>query len=791
VQENQSLTVAAPGVLSGDTDPNNLSLTAVLVSGPAHGTLTPDANHDGGFIYTPTTGFYGADSFTYEAADGVATSTPATVTITVTEVNQAPTVTAPATASVDESATLVFSTANGNAITLTDASAAGNSDSLTLAVSHGTLTLASITGLIFSGAPNGSARFTVTGTLASLNAALNGLVYTPNPNYSGADSLSLSLKDSHDGLTGSASVSLAVKALPSIAAPTSASLIENTSLAFSSTNGNAITLIDAAALGFLDSLTLRVSHGTLTLASTTGLIFAGAPNGSAGFTITGTLANLNAALNGLVYTPNPNYSGADSLSLSLKDSHDGLTGSASVSLAVKALPKITAPSSAWLNENASLTFSWADANPIALTDADATSRSTDSLTLRVSHGTLTLASTTGLIFAGAPNGSAGFTITGTLANLNAALNGLVYTPNPNYSGADSLSLSLKDSHDGLTGSASVALTVNAPPSIAAPTSASLIENTSLAFSSTNGNAITLIDAAALGFLDSLTLRVSHGTLKVGSTTGLIFAGAPNGSAGFTITGTLAALDAALNGLVYTPTPGYAGSDSLLLSLRDLRDGLSGFSSVSLTINAPPSQPTVTLETPMLTSVPGEPVPLIILVSNTNPAAQSAAFGLEISFGDGTVKTVTAMSPLLVNHVYAQTGEFTVSVAVTDEFGHTSSAASAVIRVVPVAVETSPFGNGQTALFVGGTSGNDTVDFTASGKSGIAVTLNGVSEGVYSPTGPLIVFGQGGKDVVDEGSGVKNSVYLLESPTAENVETDLDNEALQWAGLTAAVEILNT
>ena len=43
----------------------------------------------------------------------------------------------------------------------------------------------------------------------------------------------------------------------------------------------------------------------------------------------------------------------------------------------------------------------------------------------------------------------------------------------------------------------------------------------------------------------------------------------------------------------------------------------------------------------------------------------------------------------------------------------------------------------------------------------------------------------------EGVGVKNSLYLLESPTENNVETDLDEESIRWAGLTAAAEILNT
>lgn len=42
----------------------------------------------------------------------------------------------------------------------------------------------------------------------------------------------------------------------------------------------------------------------------------------------------------------------------------------------------------------------------------------------------------------------------------------------------------------------------------------------------------------------------------------------------------------------------------------------------------------------------------------------------------------------------------------------------------------------------------------------------------------------------EGSGLKNPTYLLESLTTDNIETDLVDEALQWAGLKSALEILN-
>jgi VCBS repeat-containing protein len=89
--EDTPLIVAAPGVLANDSDPDGDPLAAVLVSGPAHGTLTLNAN--GAFTYTPAANFNGTDSFTYRASDGTTNSNLATVTQTVTPVNDPPTVT--------------------------------------------------------------------------------------------------------------------------------------------------------------------------------------------------------------------------------------------------------------------------------------------------------------------------------------------------------------------------------------------------------------------------------------------------------------------------------------------------------------------------------------------------------------------------------------------------------------------------------------------------------------------------------------------------------------------------
>lgn len=74
-----ALTVSAPGVLGNDSDADAQSLTAVLESPPANGTLQLAAN--GSFTYQPAAGFTGTDSFRYRATDGTARSDAATVTI--------------------------------------------------------------------------------------------------------------------------------------------------------------------------------------------------------------------------------------------------------------------------------------------------------------------------------------------------------------------------------------------------------------------------------------------------------------------------------------------------------------------------------------------------------------------------------------------------------------------------------------------------------------------------------------------------------------------------------------
>ncbi len=75
-------------LLANDTDGEGDPLIVEIIEGPAAGTLT--ALGDGTYSYTPDANANGTDSFTYRVNDGDLDSAPATVTITVTPVNDDP-----------------------------------------------------------------------------------------------------------------------------------------------------------------------------------------------------------------------------------------------------------------------------------------------------------------------------------------------------------------------------------------------------------------------------------------------------------------------------------------------------------------------------------------------------------------------------------------------------------------------------------------------------------------------------------------------------------------------------
>jgi hypothetical protein len=428
---------------------------------------------------------------------------------------------------------------------------------------------------------SGPGGFAVGSTTSEV--AVSGVATFSNLILSLAGTYTLKATDGTLASVTSGNITVGSLASPSITAPTSASVSVNGSLVFSGPNGNAISITDNAAGQNADSLTLTVAHGILTLGSTSGLSFSSGSNGTASFTVTGTLTNLNAALSNLTYQPAANYSGSDTLAISVVDSGDGKSGSASVALTVSSSgPSITAPASESLAENTSLVFSTRNGSAISINDVNTGG---DSVALSVAHGTLTLATTTGLTFTNGTNGSGSFTVKGALNDLSAALDGLVYQPAPNYFGSDSLSASIKNLADNKASSTAVTLNIGGLPTVLAPSSASLTENTTLTFSSAGNNEITVADQSAGTNPDSLTVSVSNGTVTLGSTIGLTFTAGANGSHTFTVSGTLGNLTVGINGLTYRPNANFVGTDSLVASLFNPRNGLSGKTTVALAVNA--------------------------------------------------------------------------------------------------------------------------------------------------------------------------------------------------------------
>ncbi|MBI5523323.1 MAG: hypothetical protein HY910_11900, partial [Desulfarculus sp.] len=89
----------------------------------------------------------------------------------------------------------------GNQISIADVDAGAGNLTAAVSVSHGALTVAAGSEALITAGANNTATFTLTGTVAQINTALDGLVYTPTSNYNGAESLAIVVHD--QGNTGS------------------------------------------------------------------------------------------------------------------------------------------------------------------------------------------------------------------------------------------------------------------------------------------------------------------------------------------------------------------------------------------------------------------------------------------------------------------------------------------------------------------------------------------------------------------------------------------------------------
>ena len=98
-------------------------------------------------------------------------------------------ITAPATATTNEDVAFVYSGAN--IVQVDDGKAGDNPLQVSLSVANGTLTLSGLTGITIIEGANGSASMIINGLESDLNAALNGLQFTPTADYFGGDTLNI------------------------------------------------------------------------------------------------------------------------------------------------------------------------------------------------------------------------------------------------------------------------------------------------------------------------------------------------------------------------------------------------------------------------------------------------------------------------------------------------------------------------------------------------------------------------------------------------------------------------
>ncbi|MGB4065513.1 MAG: VCBS domain-containing protein, partial [Azonexus sp.] len=138
-------------------------------------------------------------------------------------------------------------------------------------------------------------------------------------------------------------------------------------------------------------------------------------------------------------------------------------------------------------------------NGVTLGDIDITSRvdgvdtnNNVTATLSVSHGTITLGSTDAIEIVAGTNGSASLALSGSLAAVNAAIAAINYTPTTNFNGVDTLVVSVSDQGnvggDALSATANVAIIVSgindAPVAVAAGPNLPTINENAVANSGT-------------------------------------------------------------------------------------------------------------------------------------------------------------------------------------------------------------------------------------------------------------------------------------------------------------------
>ena len=347
--------VAIPVTLAG-VDPESTALSFEITTQPTKGVLSGSAPN---IIYTPNLNYNGSDSFAFSVSDGVNTSVPATVSISVNALNDTPSATDASfsvkageaisvelTGADPDSTNLTYTVTKQPAggvltgvapnLTYTANSSFEGTDIFKFAVSDGdktsveaTISIAVSKSEIVNEPPLATAATVVTDedvakpiTLAGTdpesadlsyavtiqpgNGTLSGdaptITYTPNPNYNGSDSFEFTVTDG-ENISAPAKVTITVNAIDDVPSANSASLAVGTG------EIKEITLVGA------DPDTTDLTY-TITQQPANGVLSGDSPN--------------------LTYTANAGYVGEDSLKFTVSDG-ENTSEEATISITISAV----------------------------------------------------------------------------------------------------------------------------------------------------------------------------------------------------------------------------------------------------------------------------------------------------------------------------------------------------------------------------------------------------------------------------------------------------------------------
>jgi hypothetical protein len=388
-------------------------------------------------------------------SDGDGGSTTQTTAMDVVSVNNAPVASVPSSISVTED---VASALTG--ISFSDADAGGGTVTATFSVGSGTLAATSGGGVIVGGS---SSALTLSGTIANINAFIgaSNVIFTTAANATSDVTLTVSINDGGNSGSGGAqtdsdTVTLQVAAVndaPLVTTPLSINVNEDVVTALTG-----ISFADIDAGGSTVTATFSVGSGTLAGTSGSGVLVDGSGTGS--LTLSGSIADINSFIAASALSFQTALNSTSNVVLIVDVFDHGNTGSGgnlndtdTVTLMVTAVndaPVNSAPAATQaVDQDAALIFSGGNGNLISISDVDA-GGGTVRVTLTASNGLITLPGTTGLSFnagSGANDGTMEFE--GTIADINAALNGTIFSPTPGYNGAASLQIITVDR--GFTG----------------------------------------------------------------------------------------------------------------------------------------------------------------------------------------------------------------------------------------------------------------------------------------------------------------------------------------------------